>query len=48
MSPFVAKWIILIEQVVLPGVVNQPVGIIDPVLIRGKMILGPVFFFESL
>ena len=41
-APFVAKGIVLIEEMVLAFVVDQSIGIIHPVLGWGEMELRPV------
>ena len=42
MAPDIAERVVLVEKVVLAIEVNQPVGVVRPVLTRGKVVLGTV------
>ena len=43
-APLVFKGIMLKEEVVFALVIDQAVGVVNPVLSRGKVKLRPVFF----
>jgi hypothetical protein len=47
MAPGVALRVVLVEHMVFTAIVDQSVGIVDPVLFRREMVAGAEFFLEG-